>query len=370
MEQMSTLRDWLHQLKEEAEKDTPQLKSSVGRIVSPGFEPLDHEGFLRLAAQGTIDRFGNAPEAFSMSQWMDTTKDRISDLPSLLSASLTFLADRRIEILPEVSAKVEGTNKFIFIPYSAIPDKRLISPLQSQLSDKSIRNLFSKIGSLSEDDDVTITQALSLHYASVLLFDRDLSAAYALVVAGLEALSSKYGEPKTDWKDWDMASTWDKFITSQELNDQQADALRKKLIKDKKMRLGDTFAKYVSRNLPSTFWTNANSTYTYTVDAASGRWSGGSWSAAGSFKQLVPEDRELVYLALRKSYEARSKYVHEGRRDITPQSQITGMSSMLDGTKPVPFALLRTMLSMLIRQEIEERATTDYETPDIRLRHS
>lgn len=366
---MSTLRDWLYKIKEESEKDEPQLGFNYGRLVSPGFEPLDHQGFIRLEAQGIVDRAGSSPEALSVSQWFDTEQNTISDLPSLISASLTLLADRRIEILPEIANRIEGTDRLLFLPYSAIPDKRLISPSQYPIDDGSIRKLFTQVGSLSTEDDRIITQALSLHYASVLLFDKDLPAAYALLVAGLEALSSRYGDQRTEWSDWDMAEMWDAFIKRQKLNDQQAEALRAKLIKDKKMRLGDTFAKYVSSSLPKTFWTNASSIYTYSADASSGKWAPGRWEDGPSFSKLVPEDRDIVYKALRKSYEARSNYVHEGKRSITPQLQIAGLSDMMTGDQPVPFALLRTMLTSLIKLELANRATTDFTLPDIRMTH-
>lgn len=369
MDLMSTLHDWLHKIKIEAEKDNPQLSENLGRLIAPGFTPLDHEGFIRMKAEGAVDGVGSAPEAISVAQWLDTANDTLNDLPTSLSASLTFLADRRIEILNEAPTRVEGTNRVLFFPYSTVVDKRLISPPQSGLDDKSIRKLFIKIASLKPEDDKVIVQALNLHYASVLLYDKDLPAAYALLVAGLEALSGSYGDVKTDWNDWDMAVTWDKFIANQKLSDTQADALRKKLIKDKKMRLGDTFARYVSGALPQTFWTNANAIYTYTIDSTTGRWVSGNWDDAKPFSNLVPTDREVVYSALKHTYNARSKYVHEGLRMITPLSEITGLSNIMDGTKPVPFALLRTMLTSLIKIELDDRSNMDFELPNILMTH-
>jgi hypothetical protein len=367
---MSTLREWLHKTKEESSSDTPNLSANFGRIIAPGFEPLNLEGFIRVEPKGKVDRAGNSPEVISITQWLDSAPNTISDLPTLISASLTLITNRRIEILPEIANSIEGTDRFLFLPYNSIPDKTLISPLKSMVDNKELKEVFRQIASLSDEDDRVITQALSLHYAACVLFDKDLAAAYALVVTGLEALSSTYGDIKIDWSDWDMAETWDKFFIKQGLSSDQTVALRAKLIKDKKMRLGDTFARYVCNELPATFWSNANMTYTYSADAMSGTWLSGEWSAAPKYSDLISTDRNLVYKSLKKSYAARSKYVHEGKREITPQSQITGLTSMLDENSPVPFALLRGMLSMILKQELKDRSDPSYELSDIQILHT
>lgn len=66
-------------------------------------------------------------------------------------------------------------------------------------------------------------------YCDTLLLTRDLASAYALTVSGIECLAQRFGNPPTDWQDWDKAAGWEKFIAKQQFSDQQAQALRSRL---------------------------------------------------------------------------------------------------------------------------------------------
>lgn len=290
------------------------------------------------------------------------------DSPAQIAAGLTFVCDRRVEVLDEFPMNLEGTDQQTFIPMGVIADRRLVSPLQVDDPTEAFKQLCAQMASLNGSIEVAISTAIRLHYGAVLLFDRDLAAAYTLLVAGVETLSREFGSPPTDWAAWDGAAHWDKFIRKNGLSDAQGAALRADLMKDRQLRLKQTFVNYVVERLPEDFWSLTWQDYLYTVDIQTGHWSGDTWEGTIEMRNLLPEDNETLIGCLRKTYDARSSFVHAGQRIITVIDQIRSLIKPTSPDQPLSFAALRSILTTLIQVELG-RHSTEYELPDLRMTH-
>ena len=224
----------------------------------------------------------------------------------------------------------------------------------------------AQLASLDGDVESAITTAIHLHYGAVLLFDRDLAAAYTLLIAGLETLSRQFGKPPTAWADWDKSPVWDKFITRQKLTPEQAGALRTELLRDRQIRLKQTFVNYVADRLPGDFWEMPWQDYMYMIDAGQGTWGEGSWQEERIVADYLPRDREVLKKALKASYDARSSFVHSGQRIVNKYGQLRSLAYLNDGDQPLGFAVLRSILTAIIFLELEQNAVP-YELPDMLL---
>ena len=112
---------------------------------------------------------------------------------------------------------------------SGVPDRVLLAPVESNARkiDEQLTRHLSILTGLADEDASVLISALDMHYGACLLLDRDLaSAAYTLLVAGIEALSRRFGQPPGDWRDWDQADRWDRICESAGLRRDQSDAVR------------------------------------------------------------------------------------------------------------------------------------------------
>ncbi|WP_194927235.1 hypothetical protein [Catenulispora pinisilvae] len=365
---MSSLTRWILDLKAAVENgDRPYFP--VRRLLVPGLEPLHGDGFMRFQRIGPVYRPGMPPESMSVVQWCaagqpgDHLKD--SELGASIGTVLSLLLDRRIEVLEEVPLSMEGAQQTTFVGFNNVFDRRLSSPFEAAGLDARIRDLLSQLVSLAEDDQATLTAAMDLHYGATLLFEKDLAAAYTLIVAGLEVMSRQYGEPPTNWEAWEQARSWDKFARAQGLSDVQAEALRAKLMKSQYLRLKETFVNYVAESLEDGFWEQEWREWIYDVRMPEGVYGeGGSWAVEKHIRDFVTQDRGELCGGLRKTYDARSGFVHSGSRAISTANEIYGLVRHASADRPLPYSVLRSMLAELIKQEVRDRAT-GFELPEI-----
>lgn len=371
MADMSEMTDWVERLKG-AKPPYSSYVPTFHRITSPGWEPLDFGGFVKVEGQGVAPLITGTPRGVSVLGRIDIGQNpavpAISLLPTEIGALMSLVADRKIEVHNELSAGVEGTNTQLFLPISHQADARLVSPISlpsGETVDSLFRNSLSQLCSLKPKQQKAISQAVSLHYGAVLLYESDLAAAYALIVAGIETLSRVFSTPPTGWSKWDQSQAWDEFMKGIELTGDQKIELRDRLLKDKQILLKQTFVNYAVQEVPDSMWEDDWREWMYQIDADSGQYipGKGNWSKDGKVKDHLTTDRDKLRTAIKKSYDARSGFVHEGKRGINLMSHIQ-TSLVADYTKPLPFSHLRTILSTLIKYELA-RQSEPYNLPDI-----
>jgi hypothetical protein len=216
----------------------------------------------------------------------------------------------------------------------------------------------ARIASLDDDDARTISATMHLHYCAALLATSDLTGAYALVMGGLDTLAQQYGSPPSEWAEWDLAVSWDAFMSTQQLTAEQSEALRDRLTRDKHMRLAETFATCVSERLPAAFWHKPVREYRWGVDGFTGEPTSGGWKAKASRADPFAGDRHELKRALKRSYKARSQFIHAGERSVPfsddLMSRIPG-----HGDDRLTFAALHAALRRLILIELEDHASND-----------
>lgn len=370
-EGMSEIVDWVQRLKELERKSSANVAANFRRILIPGWEPIELDGFLRTEAQGNVPVFGGTPTSFSVLEWLDNASGEsvqmLSELPSQIGALLTLVSDRKVIVLDELSAKHENTNILTFMPMRQHADARLVSPLVLK-EGETINQLFtdelSKLCSLPSKQQTALVEAINLHYGAVLLYELDLAAAYTLVVAGIETLSKAFSTPPTGWSKWDQSEKWDAFMKEIKLTEAQRTQVRERLLSERQILLKQTFVNYAVQELPDSMWDEEWREWMYTIDASAGTYSkDGSWTKDDKVRDHITDDREKLRTAIRKSYDARSGFVHQGKREINLLSHIQG-TLVVDYTKPLPFSFLRTILSALIRQELN-RQSKPFSLPEI-----
>ena len=296
----------------------------------------------------------------------DDLKD--AELGASIGAVLALLTDRRIEILEELPASMEGQpDRLTFISYTSVFDRRLVTPVDVVDFDATLREFLGKFISIPEGQRTAVAAALDLHYGSALLFEKDLSAAYTLAVAGIEALSRGFGAPPSNWSDWDQSATWDKFARHHKLPSELYDALKAKLMKNQHLRLKETFANYAAYRLPDDFWDDEWNEWIYNVRMPDGVYDGGDWSSRKHVRDYLTVDRDVLRAALRRSYDARSGFVHTGNRSVNTSSELYSQIHASGEDRPLSYACIRSILSRLLREEIDKYDTTDL--PDVILTH-
>jgi hypothetical protein len=365
---MSAVTDWIINLKSTIATRGPG-HFMLRRLLVPGLEPLHHEGFIQFQGIESVYRPGHTPEAMSVMRVgiAGPGPEHMSDaeLAAGIGAVLTLITDRRVEVLEELPTKVEGSSSTTFIGYNNMFDRRLVAPFDTTEVDECLKIMLGKLVSLPEEDQVVISSAIDLHYGSVLLFEQDLSAAYTLVVAGVEALSRRFGSPPRDWPSWEDAVSWEKFARHQKFSSEQYGALKSKLMGNRQLRLKATFVNYVIQNLSESFWDQEWNEWSYHIRAQEGAYDvEGSWIARKHIRDFVTRDREVLGSALRNSYDARSGFVHSGNRTINMMSEFYSLTHETSFDRPLSYAILRSILAELIKREIDNRAG-DFELPGL-----
>jgi hypothetical protein len=267
---------------------------------------------------------------------------------------------------------MEGTSQHVFLPTNLLLDRSLGGPIDGDpkaLLEGTIGVLYG----LAELDREIIGAAIELHYAAALLFDVEPNAAYALAIAGLERLSRAYGEPPTEWSAWEHATRFDRVFSDIGLTEGQANRLRDELLHDRQMRLRQTFARYVTDNLPTDFWELKLEDFIPTLTMApdgSGTFSGMVRQAPVPITRLVPSDPHILRSRLLGSYDARSSYVHDGRRRPVMSATLTQLvGNEPRSSEPIEFAGIRAILRTLVVAEAQKRSQPR-PLPGLRLTHA
>lgn len=358
------LKTWVNELTPRAEQIP--LRHVAQRMIHPGLQPLHGEGFVAAQPDRQLDLPGNWPNSSVVLHWYERAEEGADrdmfgaeEHDSAVGALFTLVADRRCQVVPEVMARVQGASRPIAIPISGLVDPALGSPMPSWdgLSHE-LGITLARIASLGDDDARTISDAMHMHYCAALLATSDLTGAYALVVGGLEALAQKYGSPPSDWAEWDLAVRWDDFMSEQQLTEEQAAALRDRLMRDKQIRLAETFATYVSKQLPTAFWAEPVRKYQWSINGVTGDPLEGLWEAGPPRAGALAGDRRELKMALKRSYYARSRFIHAGERAVPFSDDLV---SHIPGHADdrLSFAALRAALRRLILTELESRASGD-----------
>jgi hypothetical protein len=352
---------WLTRLGELPQSAPPAAR--YRRVLVPGFEPLDFDRTLiRMVAVGPLNQGGQwpgrGPQAVSYVQWLDlASQDDASDEQAIatdLAGLLTFISDRRIEIVgTEVPLRQEGTSRLTFLPIAQLPDRSLFGPIEASMP-ADLEMYLARMVTLSSKDQKAIGAALALHYDACLLMELDVSAAYALLVGALEALSRRFGSPPTDWGSWDEATRFDRVFQEAGLTDEQVAAMRVALVAQRQVRLKRTFAEYGAHRLPDSFWNREFRDFvpTITLTAEGGTHAEGEWQKPLPLAGLVPSDRDNLRRCLMQSYDARSEFVHQGKRSVSIMGTAAQIARGVQTEEAVPMLGLRTMVRALIHEEI------------------
>ena len=319
----------------------------------------------------TLGAPGDRPRSALLLQYLDTQPEiniHISrGLTADLAALASFVSRRRFQLIPEVALSVEGKpGQLTFVSYDDMFDRRIDAPVSNEF-----QSLFAAaMGRLRTIDAKPlgfIAAAIRFHYASVLLFDREISAAYSLLVAGVEILSRGFGEPPSDFASWDASATWGRVFTDATLNQTQREAIVGQLMRNRELRLGETFATYGSTAPRDGFFDEPIEEWVLEVihDANGGRWGSGDWHEPRVVGAEVPRDRAELRASLNATYELRSRYVHEAER-LDVNSLVKPWSRTPAPGAPLTYAGLRLVLCELIAVELS-RHGEDGPLPDIRI---
>jgi hypothetical protein len=358
------LKTWVNELTPHSGQI--QLRHVAQRMIHPGLEPLRGDGFVGAQPDRQLDLPGSWPHSSAVLHWFEHTEEGVKqdafgaeEQDSALGALFTLVADRRCQVVPEVMAAVQGSAGQLAIPISGLIDPALGSPMPSwDELNHDLGITLARIASLDDDDARTISDAMHLHYCAALLAANDLTGAYALVVGGLETLAQKYGSPPSDWAEWDLAASWDGFMAEQQLTEGQSAALRDRLMRDKQVRLAERFATYVSDRLPAAFWGEPARMYQWSVNGLTGQPLEGLWEAGPPRAGAFAGDRRELKKTLKRSYYARSRFIHAGERAV-PFSEDLVSRIPGHGDDRLSFATLRAALRRLILTELESRASSD-----------
>jgi hypothetical protein len=211
----------------------------------------------------------------------------------------------------------------------------------------------ARLRSLDPGDLSTIGAAIKLHYGAVLLHDRDLRSAYVLLVAAPEVLSRRFGSPPRDWQSWDESEKWDSLFQGHKLSDNAAAAIKALLFNSDRLRLRATFSSYGSQCVQDSFWDQSLEDWQFSYNLPAGHWSGPTCQNA-PIRELLPVDRDVLALALKKAYDLRSGAVHAGD-DVGLLDVGLRQSVSVSGSRALPFPLLRALVARLVEQELTAR---------------
>lgn len=370
---MEGLVAWLRRLDDIAEGD--KASQTFMQVTVPGSVPLDLDNWVLTASQYRQAPPGtNFPEMQGVIRLVD--KEGVSNGPlhhrlaAELAAAISLATMRRVEVPYRIAATVQGQPHLYFLPYAHLVDRGVSGPLPSD-ADSLVKAVFERLFGLGVSDLRVIGASMTLFHSALLLFDRDVRSAYMLLVAGIEVLSRSYGRPPTDWASWELHEQWDRFIAQQRLSEDQAVALRTRLMEDRQLRLKATFRSYASSRLPASFWDQPFIDWMYgmKLDSGSTAWLGvekvyGDHLVA----DFLTRNRSEVERSLGESYNVRSTFVHSGAW-FGPLDLSDMGGSTVDTTKPLPFGMLRAILGELLRTELFERSDPK-RLPEIRLSRS
>ena len=250
----------------------------------------------------------------------------------------------------DLAVQVPQREKVVFQPVSQVVDQGILGPLPSDAKQR-VNAYFTAVAGLAVEDQEVIGAAASAYHGALLLFDREPRSAYTLLVAGIEVLSRKYGMPPTGWANWEESAEWDQFFVAQGMAHEQTAALRDRLMLDRQLRLGATFQNYGSNRVEDTFWDKPLDQWVYGIDANTGAWLSPVEVKKCRVSDLLPMDRANLKKALAKSYQLRSRVVHQAEW-IEIMTLAQPPAQPLQSHRALPFPVLRALLAELIWTEV------------------
>lgn len=364
---MRELFEWLERLEaiaHRAQTEPVAIAEHYHRVFTP--TALDFDDFLVRIIDGNQEAyaFGAIPGRLSVLAWPSEApaQSAVGDqaIASQIGALLTLATNRRIQVAAsDISLNMAGSTNRVFLPTNTGLDRSLSAPIAVDTRTE-LKLLLEATYGLQGSDRDPLGAAIELHYAATLLINLDPHAAYALVVAGLERLSRAYGEAPVRWEDWEQASRMDTVFSELALSDEHATRLRAEMLADRHLRLRQTFASYVSETLPMAFWS-------LEIDDAvpglemrpdgSATFHGLTEAPSIPITNFVEDDRSVLRARLLRSYDARSSYVHEGRRRDAGSATLRQLvGKEVGNSAPLEFVALRLILRTLILFEIEARS--------------
>ena len=367
----AALRAWVEGLRSLQPGVRPSFHAI--RMVHPGLQPASGGGLVGADPQpGPLLIPGENVSSVTLLQFLtgDESDARfdVHERAAMLGALLTIVADRRCQVAPEIFAKVEGQDRSLAIPVTGQVDSTLGAPMPEWHDiDRPLRETVARLTSLADEDMAALTAAIHMHYCACLLMTRDLAGAYALTVGGIECLAQQFGDPPSAWQNWDEAASWEEFIAYQRFTEEQAEALRARLMKDKRIRLAETFATYATNRLPEGFWEEPVQSYVWSVNAATASPIEGSWSDPQPRGAAFGGDLSTVKAAFKTAYRLRSQFLHAGKREVTFINDVVhtvlatgGNVGQTKGSQPrFTTAQLRAALRCLILRELADRGDAD-----------
>jgi hypothetical protein len=367
---MDILSEWYASLREALSPEDGRITWLSRRLAIPGHKRHSSGEILRLIPREKIVRPGRGPETLHVvglpivqNKWGAAIWE--AELASSIGAILTLVTGRRIEASEEWLLKPRDGDPF-FSPVSHMIDKRLEAPIdEARDLATEFLDAVARIVKIDQKPRAAINSAVQLHYAACILSSISPTAAYTSLVAGIETLSRRFGSPPSAWDEWDLAASWDSFSAEVDLSHEQYKRLQGKLMKDRQIRLKETFAEYASSRLPESFYDEYYFEWIFVGDGAGGYREGfEAWREPIS--TFVPRDRRELKLSLKRSYDLRSEYVHTGTSSISYMTPVApfdpGFSregktgTVFRPGEPLSFTILRSVLLSLIKTEIFEQS--------------
>jgi|GEM_PF-2580178 len=366
---MEAIAKWLRRLQQ---AQPPMLREYSLPALGPGYEGLDlSDCIVATEPKGTlVSRLGDTgPVSAALFKYLDVVRESSNlkgteELGNEFAAILSLATERRITIPNTISVSIAGSNSILFIPYGAAADPRLNGPIPSNL-EQTIHELLERIAGLPEEYRPVLGAAAQLHHSAIELFENDLRSAYLLIVSGIEVLSRAFGSPPTAWEDWEDCSVWEKTFVSANLSEGQRHSIRSRLMKDRNLRLKATFQEYASTRIPDSFWNEPWEDWMSPYNANEGKWEKPHLIKAQHMHDVLPQDRKLLSSMLGESYNMRSRLIHRGEFLAFVDSTVP-LAPSNDAKKPLPFAVIRSILKCLILEELEAYGTP-ISLPQIRI---
>lgn len=281
-----------------------------------------------------------------------------------LACVLSLALERRV-IVPIDLPVLFNEEPIEYLPLARIVDQSIQAPIPVDAKSRVIDYMTAIAGLSSEDQDI-IGAASTAYYGALLLFDREPRAAYTLLITGIELLSKKYGNPLTDWHEWELSKEWDALFDAQGLSSEQRGIFRTQLLKDKHLRLGMAFRNYASSRILDSFWDKPLDQWIDGKNVSTGERLPGRLMKARKVSDFIQRDRVVLKNRLSKSYNLRSSVVHESFwLDLIELGQPIPNTDQ-HSSLPLSFPILRILLAELIWVEISERSVS-IELPDFQL---
>ena len=227
---MTAVADWVKRLEvlvasRDKSTQTIDARPHYRRLLVPGFEPLGLEGIVRLIPNVVIGAEsgwpGRLPAGMSVLEWWDVS-ERAEDLASdtiarEIASVLTLVTSRRIEVAAEQTVALPA-GPTLFIPIGQAPDRSLYAPVDEADIRHAFEAALSRLVTAPEEAQTALGSAIRLHHAACVLMEEDLTTAYVLLVAGIEALAQAFFVSAPHWEDWQHYQAWDALLADLDLS--------------------------------------------------------------------------------------------------------------------------------------------------------